>query len=250
DALRVIKRGQGPCGLVCVSRQRLVIEDVETDPLMADFRALAQAEGFRAVHCTPMLAHDGAILGVLAVHLPQPCRPGERETQLADICARKASVYLERYRAEELAQERERRLRVVLEASAVPFAVIGPIVDADGEVRDFRVRFVNRSAALTLRRPAARLVDAPVSAVLPGLWDIPLVYEHCHAAAVLGQVREFEVQVPTEAGGHWFHIVASPLQSGAAVWFADITERKRQEAQLRESDRLKDEFLATLAHEL
>src|SRR5690606_27530943 len=82
------------------------------------------------------------------------------------------------------------------------------------------------------------------------LWDIPLVYEHCHAAAVLGQVREFEVQVPTEAGGHWFHIVASPLQSGAAVWFADITERKRQEAQLRESDRLKDEFLATLAHEL
>ena len=34
------------------------------------------------------------------------------------------------------------------------------------------------------------------------------------------------------------------------VTFADITDRKRAEQQLREADRRKDEFLATLAHEL
>src|SRR5690606_31967599 len=34
------------------------------------------------------------------------------------------------------------------------------------------------------------------------------------------------------------------------VWFSDVTERKRHELELREADQRKDEFLATLAHEL
>src|SRR5690606_31665981 len=37
---------------------------------------------------------------------------------------------------------------------------------------------------------------------------------------------------------------------GVGVWFTDISERMRNEQLLRESDRRKDEFLATLAHEL
>jgi len=44
--------------------------------------------------------------------------------------------------------------------------------------------------------------------------------------------------------------VASPLEGDLAVWFADITRRKQQERDLVEADRRKDEFLATLAHEL
>jgi CheY-like chemotaxis protein len=44
--------------------------------------------------------------------------------------------------------------------------------------------------------------------------------------------------------------VASPLDGDLAVWFADITQRKRYERELVEADRRKDEFLATLAHEL
>jgi CheY-like chemotaxis protein/nitrogen-specific signal transduction histidine kinase len=52
-------------------------------------------------------------------------------------------------------------------------------------------------------------------------------------------------------GNHaWYHIVASPLEGNLAVWFADITQRKRHERELLEADRRKDEFLATLAHEL
>jgi CheY-like chemotaxis protein/nitrogen-specific signal transduction histidine kinase len=51
-------------------------------------------------------------------------------------------------------------------------------------------------------------------------------------------------------------ITVSPIRDeageivGAATIARDITERKRSEAALREADRRKDEFLATLAHEL
>ena len=48
----------------------------------------------------------------------------------------------------------------------------------------------------------------------------------------------------------WYNIVASSLESGVAVWVADITASKEREQQLRDSDRRKDEFLAALAHEL
>jgi signal transduction histidine kinase len=62
-----------------------------------------------------------------------------------------------------------------------------------------------------------------------------------------GETQEFDAIFGTQ---RWFHVVASPLQGGAAVWFADISERKIQEGWLREADRRKDEFLAILAHEL
>jgi PAS domain S-box-containing protein len=51
--------------------------------------------------------------------------------------------------------------------------------------------------------------------------------------------------------GAWFEISAGPLGSGGvAVYFRDITDRVRAYEELRETDRRKDEFLATLAHEL
>jgi len=43
---------------------------------------------------------------------------------------------------------------------------------------------------------------------------------------------------------------ATPRPTRVLVTMADITERKRMEQALRETDRQKDEFLATLAHEL
>jgi two-component system, chemotaxis family, CheB/CheR fusion protein len=73
--------------------------------------------------------------------------------------------------------------------------------------------------------------------------------------AVLHGRVELQREVPS-ADDRWFLVRAHPYRTalrgveGVALMFMDITERKRAELALRESDRRKEEFLAVLAHEL
>ena len=48
----------------------------------------------------------------------------------------------------------------------------------------------------------------------------------------------------------WLASSIARMGDALVIWFADISERKRVEAELRAEDRRKDEFLAVLAHEL
>ncbi|MDB6083051.1 MAG: hypothetical protein JWN43_932 [Gammaproteobacteria bacterium] len=58
----------------------------------------------------------------------------------------------------------------------------------------------------------------------------------------------FEAESPIT--GRWVEVRVYPSAHGLAVYFGDITDRKESEAQLRDADRRKSEFLAILAHEL
>jgi PAS domain S-box-containing protein len=71
-----------------------------------------------------------------------------------------------------------------------------------------------------------------------------------------GLTETFEELVPGAEGLRVFLSTKSPLRdehgrvTGMVVLGTDVTERKRIEEALRQADRRKDEFLATLAHEL
>jgi signal transduction histidine kinase/ActR/RegA family two-component response regulator len=85
---------------------------------------------------------------------------------------------------------------------------------------------------------------------LPHAWNDRARFDLYVEALETNEVREAERQSEADGNNSWYHIVASPLDGDLAVWFADITQRKLQERDLIEADRRKDEFLATLAHEL
>jgi PAS domain-containing protein len=92
---------------------------------------------------------------------------------LADICARKAAIAIERAAAEEAALESERRFRTVIEASTVPFIILEPVRDASDAIVDFRCNYVNTEAAFVLghspEEPALRRTCAGCSH--PGHWN-------------------------------------------------------------------------------
>ena len=250
EEIRERRGGEGVCGLVCVDKVRVVIEDTERDPRVADALSLLRRENIRAVHSTPLIARDGAVLGALTVHLHEPHRLTEREIRVADICARKAAVFIERARAEEQVTLRDRRFQSVLEVSGVPFLIWAPVRDASGRVFDMRFVYVNTEAAKVMRVQTTDYVGKSVREVLPHAWDEPGRLDMYVEALESGKVVQMERQSAADGNQAWYHIVASPLEGNLAVWFADITQRKRYERELLEADRRKDEFLATLAHEL
>jgi len=245
-----VKPGASAAGLAFVDRLRVVIPDTETDARTASHRERFRALEVRSVHSTPLISRDGEILGVLSVYFPAPRRLSEREVRIADICARKAAVFIERARAEDLVSQRDRRFQSVLESSGVPFVVFSPVRDESARITDFRFVFLNTAAANVMRVRSDEYVGRKVTDVLPRAWDDRARFDLYVEALERNEVRQIERQSVVDANTNWYHIVASPLDGDLAVWFADVTVRKVQERELVEADRRKDEFLATLAHEL
>ncbi|MFM0057190.1 putative bifunctional diguanylate cyclase/phosphodiesterase [Paraburkholderia phytofirmans] len=76
----------GSCGTAMYERRLVVVEDIETDPLWADFRHLALPIGLRACWSVPFENDSGVVLGAFAVYYRVPRRPSaEEEAMLRDI---------------------------------------------------------------------------------------------------------------------------------------------------------------------
>ncbi|WP_205172310.1 GAF domain-containing protein, partial [Burkholderia sp. LMG 13014] len=72
----------GSCGTAMYLRRMVAVEDIETDPLWADYRSIALPLGLRACWSVPFLDDSGAVLGAFAVYHRTPRRPGDEETAL------------------------------------------------------------------------------------------------------------------------------------------------------------------------
>lgn len=242
--------GEGACGLALANKSAVVIEDTDADEHFAPYRAAARREGFRAVHSRPLIDQHGHVFGAVSIHFAQRRRPSDREQRLGDLCARMASVLAERDAALKQAMALSSRLEVALDTSAVPFCLLQPVHDAAGNITTFRWEYVNAAAARVLRRPAPAAAGRGLRDFLGGASLEPGLLGRALQALQTGKTVQFETWVELAGSKRWFQVIASPYEQGLAVWFSDVTARWRQEEELREADRRKDEFLATLAHEL
>jgi diguanylate cyclase (GGDEF)-like protein/PAS domain S-box-containing protein len=94
----------GSCGTAAYRREAVVVADVMTDPLWADYRDLAAAHGLRSCWSTPILSHQGAVLGAFALYSATVREPVEAETRLVDVATYFAGIAIERKLAEDRIQ--------------------------------------------------------------------------------------------------------------------------------------------------
>src|SRR5262249_10983093 len=114
DLFSSVEKGEAACGTAWQTRQRVIIEDVATNPIFESSpgaRETMLAAGARAVQSTPLLTRSGEMLGTLSTHYREPYRPSERELRLLDLLARQAADLIERKRAETALLAREAELR-------------------------------------------------------------------------------------------------------------------------------------------
>ncbi|MEO8041631.1 MAG: ATP-binding protein [Acidobacteriota bacterium] len=105
----VIGPNVGSCGTAAFRGEQVIVSDIATDPLWADYRDLAMRHGFRACWSTPIMSSHETVLGTFAVYADTPRYPTSGELQLVEILTRTAGIAVERRRDEKTLRDADRR---------------------------------------------------------------------------------------------------------------------------------------------
>ena len=224
----------------------VVVEDIASDPRTRPLAAAFLTRGVQADIESPFLS-DGRWRFHLSVVSAQPRRWRADETELVREVTVRAWLRLERARAEARLRQSEERFELAGSAARV-FAWE---VDIDSE-----------RVAMGERLPEMLGFDPPLTAsaflraVHPEDRDHAVRQYQRAVAGVAPLHVELRVLHPVSGRVHWLRCEGVVLRhadgrphalAGVTV---DVTRRREAEEALRQANQRKNEFLATLAHEL
>jgi signal transduction histidine kinase/ActR/RegA family two-component response regulator len=108
----VIGPSAGSCGTAAYRRERVIVNDISTDPLWGEYRAFALPHGLRACWSTPIMSTRGQVLGTFALyHTATKFTPPKEDFEVIDLLAHTAGLVIERYRESEDRLAAEANLR-------------------------------------------------------------------------------------------------------------------------------------------
>lgn len=113
----------GSCGTAAYRREPVIVSDIESDPLWADYRELARQHGLRACWCLPVLDPKGKLLATFAVYYLNLHTPDSEDLALVQGAARVIGIALEREMKDAALHASERRFRSTFAGAATGMAV-------------------------------------------------------------------------------------------------------------------------------
>ena len=252
---RTFEKGVGLPGRVWASGEPAWIPDVVHDANFPRARIAAQ-EGLHAAFGFPIrLGAD--IHGVIEFFSSQICQPDEDLLRMMSTIGIQIGQFIERRHGDEEVRRSEARKAAVLESALDAIITI----DHEGVIVEFNPAAEKMFGWARIEAIGKPLVDLIIP---PSLKE-----QHCRGMAnylatgdgpaldkrlELHALRSDGAEFPVELAVSRIPFPGPPMFTG---YIRDITERKRLENELRgraeqliEADHRKNEFLATLAHEL
>ncbi|MCU0842349.1 MAG: EAL domain-containing protein [Thiobacillaceae bacterium] len=231
-------QGGGPTCVAIGEGRTAINDDTETNPAFAPWREEARRQGYRSSAATP-LRRLGRVIGALNVYSGVAHDFGPDEVVLLEQLVTDLGQAMDRQAAEAALREGEARFRLLLDTS--PDAILG--VDTEG-----LCTFVNPAALRMLGYARAEeLVGRGLHALIHHTHPDgrPYPKEQCHIrlSTLQGKPTHVDSEVHWRKDGssfpveYWSHPMYHDGELvGAVVTFTDITERKRTESLLRESE--------------
>ncbi|HWA56896.1 MAG TPA: ATP-binding protein [Gemmatimonadales bacterium] len=217
----------GSCGTAAYDNRTVVVSDIATDPLWADYRSAALPHGLRACWSVPLHSAKGQVLGTFAVYHREVRSPTASELTLVERAASLAAIAVERERREDLLASINRNLSEGLFRSTPDRGLI--YVN-----QAFATMFGYASPEEMMQVPPATLYADPARRE-----------ELKRMLAMQGAFRNEEVLLRRRDGSTFTGLVSGAVVGGAnqahqyydgAVW--DITDRKLLEEQLRQAQKM------------
>jgi PAS domain S-box-containing protein len=115
----------GSCGTAAYRRQRVIVSDIATDPLWANYKEVAAPFGLAACWSTPILDPEGRVLGTFAMYYDEPREPAAPDIELSETATQLAANIIMGARAmtalrgsEQKLRSSQERLHAALDASS------------------------------------------------------------------------------------------------------------------------------------
>jgi signal transduction histidine kinase/ActR/RegA family two-component response regulator len=208
-----------------------------------------RALGFDSYVCFPLHGREG-LVGTLSFGRRRPPTFSLQELELCRTVSNHVALAVERSRLLEALKLSETTLRSYYDTAPLLMGIVE--LGHDGEIvhvydNAATHRFLGVDAA-TPGRSAQELGAAPDTIVR---WRSAYL-----ESARTNEAVRFEYEHVGPTGPRWLRVGVVPIETNGGLTrrFAyvaeDVSDWKRAEDALREADRRKDEFLATLAHEL
>ena len=243
----LIGQNMGSCGTAAFRKERVIISDVATDPLMSGLgdrqsREVALARGLRAAWSQPLLSKDDEVLGTFGLFHSTPRSPRNHELRLIEDAGHIAVIAIEGERSQAALKTAylelkasEQELRDIVDAIPQTINVLRP---------DGTPLYANRSL---LEYTGFGMQDVMAPDFLNRFFhpDDGVTMEQRREALSHGVPFENERRLRRKDGQYrWFLIRYRPLrdeQGRILRWYAtgtDIDDRKHAE------DRVRNENLA------
>jgi PAS domain S-box-containing protein len=244
-------------------RERLIVEDVRSDPAFVAMRPFAARAGFRALQSTPLFGRRGKLLGVISMHFLAPHRPAEGDLRMAELYSRRTADIIERMRTEDALRLSEERFRLMVEG-VTDYAIF--MLDPDGVVTTW-----NTGAERMKGYRADEIVGQHFRVFYPAEAQALRHPEHELKVAVRkGNYEEEGWRIRKDGTSFWASVVITALFDhgrnlvGFGKVTRDVTERRLSEAardqasvelaeaiaRLQSANEQTSDFLAITAHEL
>jgi PAS domain S-box-containing protein len=238
----MIGENMASCGTAAFRRERVILPDVATDPLMsglpAGLRELVLAQGLRAQWSQPLFSKHNDVLGTFGLFHGTPRSPTDRQLQLIEDAATIAVIAIEGERSRAALkqafldiQTSEQELRSIVDAIPHTIVVLGP----DGSPL-YANRAVLDYTGLTIEEVMAP--DSRLRMFHPD--DVARLQDERRQALARGVPFENEQRARRKDGEYrWFLVRYHPLrdEQGRLIrWYAtgtDIDDRKRAEERMR-----------------